>query len=151
MFAKSVEVFANYRGSRIQGNGSIAAPLKGAVANPERRARVRTTVHWPVLFFLNGCGEAIETVTQNLSSSGFYCHSRTLVAPGEYLLCAIKIPTFDPSGYERARVLECRVQVKRVEPGKSGDTFGVACQIHDYRLVVQEEDAGNNLEEAAQE
>src|SRR5579859_6058280 len=112
MFADSVEVFTAPRGMRNQtnGSGSSVAPARNP-AHPERRGRVRATVHWPVVFFRNGSTNAIESITQNLSSSGFYCHSQILIAPGEFLVCAIKLPAYDPSGHERPRVLECRVQV----------------------------------------
>ena len=139
MFANPVEVFTAVRGSKSPSNGSSEAPSRYQKVHSERRKRVRTTVHWPIVFFRNGSGDAIESVTQNLSSSGFYCHSQTLIAPGELLLCAIKFPSYDPTGHERPRVLECRVQVKRVEPGETGDSFGLACQIHDYRMVVGDE------------
>ena len=98
---------------------------------------MRTTLHWPVLFFRNGSGEAVETVTQNLSSSGFYCHSRVPITPGESLHCTLTIPPHDPCGHERARVLECRVRVTRVDPGIAENTFGIACQIQDYHLAVE--------------
>src|SRR5579862_7255510 len=101
MFADPVEVFTAHRSVRNQSNGSVVSPSKNPAVHPERRARVRTTLHWPVVFFRNGSGNAIESTTQNLSSNGFYFHSRILIAPGEFLLCAIKLPVCDPSGHAR--------------------------------------------------
>jgi hypothetical protein len=139
MFANPLEVFPAYRGPKNSSNGD--APSRHPVVHPDRRTRVRTTVHWPIVVFRHGSSDAIESVTQNLSSSGFYCHCQTLIAPGEFLICAIKFPSYDPSGHERPRILECRVQVKRVEPEPAGDCFGIACHIQDYRLVVGEENS----------
>lgn len=136
MFANPLDLFPVCRDPKGPRNGSIETAPKHPATHPERRTRVRTTLHWPVVFFCGRSGETIESVTQNLSSRGFYCHSQTLIAPGEVLICAIKLPSYDLSGHERSRILECRVQVKRVEPGGIGDSFGIACQIHDYRLVV---------------
>src|SRR4051812_27968784 len=60
----------------------------------ERRKRVRTRLHWPVLMFCDKPGsEAIESVTRDLSSSGFFCLMRGPLTEGEYLVCSIKIPT----------------------------------------------------------
>ena len=142
MFANPLEAFSFHHDSKSNGSGE--SPARQSAVHPERRTRVRTTVHWPVVFFRSGSADTIESVTQNLSSNGFYCHSQTLVAPGEFLLCAIKFPSYDPSGHERPHVLECRVQVKRVEPGGNGESFGIACQIQDYRLIVGAEHSFSN-------
>ena len=139
MLANPLEVMPGFPGPHSSGNGLGDAATHSPAGRTERRTRVRTTLHWPVLFFRNGSGEAVESVTHNLSSSGFYCHSRVAITPGECLHCALTIPSHDPSGYEKARVLECRVRVTRVEPGLTEDTFGIACQIQDYHLAVAED------------
>jgi PilZ domain len=109
-------------------NGNSGAVL-------ERRKRVRTRLHWPVLLFRERPGsEAIESVTRDLSSSGFYCFSGIRLNEGERLICSITIPTHDPHGKHLARTLECRVQVMRVVPQESGDAFGIACRIENYHL-----------------
>jgi hypothetical protein len=101
----------------------------------ERRKRVRTRLHWPVLMFRDKPGsEAIESVTRDLSSSGFFCVMRIQLIEGEYLVCSIKIPTHDPHGKHLERTLECRVQVPRVVPQESAESYGVACRIEDYHL-----------------
>lgn len=143
MFANPLEIFPVCRDPKAPSNGSNETAPRHSATHPERRTRVRTTVHWPVVFFRGRSGETIESVTQNLSSKGFYCHSQTLIAPGEVLICAIKLPSYDLSGHERPRILECRVQVKRVDPGGTGDTFGIACQIYDYHLVVGDDSQPN--------
>jgi hypothetical protein len=101
---------------------------------PERRKRARTQVHWPVLLLRNHGAEAIETVTQNLSSNGFYCLSPEPLKPGESLLCTLKLPAFDPRGEERTLALQCTVVVMRAESSADG-YFGLACRIEDYHLV----------------
>jgi PilZ domain len=100
----------------------------------ERRKRARTRLRWPVLLFREHGSEAIESVTRDLSSGGFYCISGIRLNEGEKLICSITIPTHDPQGKHLARTLECRVQVLRVVPQESGNSFGVACRIEDYRL-----------------
>ena len=101
----------------------------------ERRKRARTRLHWPVLLFRDRPGsDAIESVTRDLSSSGFFCLTRVPLIEGEKLVCSIKIPTHDPHGKHLERTLECRVHVLRVVPQETSDTFGVACRIEDYHL-----------------
>jgi hypothetical protein len=117
----------------------------GSVFRLERRKRVRTRVHWRVLFFRDGSTEAIESLTQNLSSSGFYCLSRSSFSCGDSLICALEIPTHDPSGTERSLALECQIRVLRAETVDEKGIFGIACQIEDYRFptghVSQREEA----------
>ena len=101
----------------------------------ERRSRVRTQVHWPVLLFRSEPPEAVETLTQDLSSGGFYCLSRVPLIPGELLACTLKVPAHDPSGRELARQLDCRVRVIRVDPDSAEGLFGIACRIEDYHFA----------------
>ena len=110
----------------------MAAALAAMV---ERRKKVRTRLHWPVLLFRDKPGsDAIESVTRDLSSSGFYCWTRIQLVEGEQLICSIKIPTHDPHGKQLERTLECSVHVLRVVPQESNDSFGIACRIEDYHL-----------------
>jgi hypothetical protein len=101
----------------------------------ERRRRARVCVHWPVLLFPNRIGEdAVETITQNLSSRGFYCLSSKPFTVGELLLCTLQIPTNDLNAGEGH--LECRVRVVRVETKASEDEYGIACRMEDYRFTL---------------
>jgi hypothetical protein len=117
---------------------TYSAPKKpdpqGAGFRLERRKRVRTRVHWRVLFFREGAAGAVESLTQNLSSSGFYCLSKTPFACGDPLICVLEVPTHDPPGSGRTLDLECRVRVVRSEPSGQDGTFGIACLIEDYRF-----------------
>ena len=107
--------------------------LDGASHKTERRSRARTQVHWPVLLLRNAGGKAIETVTQNLSSSGFYCFSSTGLTPGERLFCTLRVPAHDPDNDGSSVSLECNAVVMRSEVAASGE-FGVAFRIEDYHL-----------------
>jgi hypothetical protein len=99
----------------------------------ERRKRVRTKVHWPLSLFRNQGTEAVESLTQDLSSNGFYCLSNVRFLPDELLTCALRIPTHDPSGRHLERSLGCRARVLRVEPHETDEgIYGVACQIEDW-------------------
>lgn len=132
MSANPLDVFSAH--SRARELAGIESAFR-----PERRKRARTQVHWRVLFLRDGGSGAVETITQNLSSIGFYCFSDVPLMAGEYLRCIVSIPSHDPSGHEKARLLECRIRVTRVEPGAVEGTFGIACQIQDYHLAVSEE------------
>lgn len=79
-------------------------------------------------------GQAIETVTHNLSSSGFYCFAPTPLKPGGSLVCTLKVPAYDPKSKECTLTLECKALVLRVEAVAEG-SFGIACRIEDYRLI----------------
>jgi hypothetical protein len=128
MSGDSLELVAAWSGVV---NG-IAGNSGGVV---ERRKRVRLRLHWPVLLFRDKAGsEMIESVTRDLSSSGFFCLMRVPLLEGERLICSIKIPTHAPHGNQLERTLECKVKVLRVVPQEAGDSFGVACRIEDYHL-----------------
>jgi PilZ domain-containing protein len=127
MSANLLDIFTAHAGARE------LAVIESAF-RPERRRRARTQVHWPVMLLCDRELNAIETLTQNLSSSGFYCLSSKPLTPGEPLTCVLKIPAYDPTG-ERTVALECKVQVVRAEAAPDG-LFGIACRIEDYHLVT---------------
>src|SRR5215467_1479300 len=100
----------------------------------ERRGRTRTRLRWSILLFRKDTPEAIETVTENLSSHGLYCVVHELFSPDELLTCTLKIPTHDPNGRESERLLECRVRVTRVDPQDQPGVYGIACEVEDYHF-----------------
>jgi hypothetical protein len=100
----------------------------------ERRRRARNHLHWAVLLFRDHAEDAVESLTRNLSSSGFYCLSEVAFTPGQRLVCTLKVPSHDPKGKHLEQRLECQVRVLRVEPQGPEGTFGLACQIEDYRF-----------------
>jgi hypothetical protein len=93
---------------------------------------VRSRVHWPVLLFRNEGDGTVETTTQDLSSSGFYCLSKKPFAIGEMLTCALQVPNDHAGGKERR--LECRVLVVRVDSPINGQ-YGIACRTQDYHFA----------------
>ena len=128
MVAKSLELFSTCAG--------IDQSMAVNAGRPERRKRVRTQVHWTILLFRETTSKAVTTITQNLSSSGFYCMAGFPFALGEKLFCALEVPTHDPLGKKRSLPLECRVRVVRVDPEVGAGCFGIACQIEDYHFPV---------------
>src|SRR5215471_1511642 len=106
---------------------STCAGMEKAVAldadGQERRKRVRTQVHWTILLFRENTSKAVTTITQNLSSSGFYCLSRNPFSLGEQVVCSLEVPTHDPIDKERTVPLECRARVVRVEPERGNGRF----------------------------
>jgi hypothetical protein len=128
MSANPIELFTAYTGlnklSEVERTG-----------RPERRNRARIQVHWPVLFFRTDPPEAVESVTQNLSSRGFYCFSKVPLTVGEILACTIRVPAHDPAGKELDRQLDCKVRVTRVEADAAEGLFGIACRLEDYHVA----------------
>lgn len=128
MSANPLELSAVYSG--------LTKPAKVENSLPEeRRRRTRNHLHWSVLLFRNQAAEAVESLTRDLSSIGFYCVTDVAFTPGERLVCALRIPTHDPNGKHLERRLECKVRVMRVEPQGADGTFGLACQIEDYHFI----------------
>ena len=111
------------------------AEFSGAAIRSERRNRVRAQVHWPVSFVRGDREETVETLTQNLTSEGFYCFCSSSFVPGERLDCCLKLPAHDPAGRSQVLWLECRVRIGRVDPPNAEGIFGVACQIEDYHFA----------------
>jgi len=108
----------------------------------ERRKRVRAKVQWAILLLPEDAGEVVESVTRDLSSVGFYCLSPKLFSVGESLFCALKVPTYDPTGEDQTMTVECRVRVVRAEETEEG-AYGIACQIEDYQLSAVERSLTN--------
>src|SRR2546423_8222698 len=87
----------------------------GTPFRPERRKRARTRVHWPVRLLKNGSRTEVTTVTENLSSSGFYCLLATPLTPGEALTWTLTAPAYDPKSAEKMICIACRPVVMRAE------------------------------------
>jgi hypothetical protein len=102
---------------------------------PERRKRVRAKVRWPVWLYPEGVQERLGSITQNLSSSGFYCLAETPLTVGDTLLCLLKVPSHEPNGKDVEQILECRTRVVRVEAHAEG-RYGIACRIEDYHFTI---------------
>jgi len=79
---------------------------------------------------LNKGSASIESVTENISSDGFYCISPTRFVPGESFKVDVSLPGFqaDHSGI----VIRCEVRVTRTEKPQVGLGFGIGCHIENY-------------------
>lgn len=109
-------------------------------AAQERRRRARVQIHWSLHFLRPGATDGLDTVTQNLSSDGFYCIANTAFVPGETISCTLTVPTHDRNGGDRVRPILCRVRIIRVETLGEADLYGVGCRIEDYRFISACED-----------
>ena len=109
------------------------SPEKARIMN--RRKRTRAQLHWPLSFPLTGTTETVLTMTQDLSSDGFYCIANARFVPGEARHCTLLVPTHHPSGENSPLHVLCKVRIIRVEVTGERGFYGVGCQIMDYRLV----------------
>src|ERR1035438_543429 len=100
-----------------------------------RRKRTRAQLHWPLSFSLTGTTETVQTITQDLSSDGFYCIANARFVPGEARHCTLLVPTHHPGGENSPLHVLCKVRIIRVEVTGERGFYGVGCQIMDYRLV----------------
>ena len=80
-------------------------------------------------------GMVLSMTTENLSSSGFYCHTSERLIPGEEFDCSIML-SLDHTTALKKVVLLCRGRVARVEH-VAADLCGVGCEIDDYLLVSE--------------
>jgi len=92
-------------------------------------------LHWPLSFALTGTAESVQTITQDLSSDGFYCIANARFVPGEARHCTLLVPTHHPGGENSPLHVLCKVRIIRVEVTGERGFYGVGCQIMDYRLV----------------
>jgi hypothetical protein len=111
--------------------GHQEASVHSSVGRQERRRRVRTPLHLPVIFFASEYRAAVETTTQDLSSGGFYCISPVPFPVNEVASCYIKIPIYQLDRSEQMLALKCRLRVVRVELLGEAN-YGVGCEIEDY-------------------
>lgn len=96
----------------------------------DRRRRPRIPAHWPVYLVRESDSHPLETVTKDLSSEGFSCYVPEPVPPGQFLECALIIPSHAKSADHLC--LKGRVQVIRLET--VGDLYEIGCRLHDYSI-----------------
>jgi hypothetical protein len=128
MSVKSVEHVPAF----LEMNGTAFGDVAGQA---DRRNRIRTQVHCPVRFLRAGTMDVLETTTLNLSSAGFYCLIKSPVVPGESMACTLSLPAHQPHSTERRLLLECKVQITRVEAPDGDGLYGIGCRIEDYRFL----------------
>lgn len=105
------------------------------VGQSERRKCRRAHVRWPVRFLQRNLGDADRSVTENVSSIGFFAFSKELFVPGEFAVCILEVPAYDPKDLDRVLCLECKVRIVRVDAVNAEGFYGVACRIQDYRFL----------------
>jgi hypothetical protein len=108
----------------------------------ERRRRMRADVHWAVHFVRHPSRAPIKSVTDNLSSEGFYCRCDESLVPGEFLECLVFVPTQARSAQGECLGLRCLVQVVRVEILAEGLRSGIGFHIEDYLVIPPGANAG---------
>ena len=125
MLSKSLDSLAAY--------SEVPEPLP--FAPRERRKRQRAAVHWPLHFLQPGTAETLQSVTQNISSEGFYCLVEGKFVTGETRECAVTVPVHRPRNGFRTLTLHCTVRIVHVEKLAGNGASGVGCRIEDYRLI----------------
>ena len=110
-----------------------ASALLNMPAPADRRRRDRVALHWQIRLFRSFQSPVIETVTEDLSSIGFYCTSQEPFGLGERLQCIIVIPADTLEGFDSQVSLRCHVTVVRVENNAQG--YGLGCHIEYYDLL----------------
>ena len=100
----------------------------------DRRRRRRMSLALPVVLIRPGTQAPIETLTENVSSDGFYCLSEQEFWPDEILNCEMCLPGDQVSSVpEHGLRVNCEVRVVRVvSRGLQG--FGVACHLDKYTV-----------------
>jgi hypothetical protein len=138
-----------------QAQANLSSPMRGLEPFPEysvlkpsvevempvqrdRRRRLRADVRWAVSIRRHSSRTPIESITDNLSSEGFYCVCDEPFFPGEFLECMILAPTHTRNGLRECLGLRCLVQVVRVESLAASGRCAIGCHIEDYRVVPSE-------------
>jgi hypothetical protein len=99
----------------------------------DRRRRVRCPVRWAISISRQGYPR-IQSVTENLSSAGFFCYCPVAFPVGDSLDCVIEMATAGLGRLSSPLRLCCQARVVRVEPDENSGRYGIACQINDYTL-----------------
>jgi hypothetical protein len=101
--------------------------------NGERRVHQRVRVRWSLsLLKKQGQTRVLTTVTENLSSQGFFCVVDERLAAGERVECILKFPLRTETNSPRS--LRCEAEVIWVSV-LDGGRFGIGCRIDDYTFV----------------
>jgi PilZ domain len=104
--------------------------------NQERRRRPRLSLALPVVLTRPGTEAAIDAMTENISSEGFYCHTASEFWTDEILNCEVSLPGDQVSSVpEDGLRLSCEVRVVRVVSRGAQQGFGVACHLEDYTMT----------------
>jgi len=100
---------------------------------PERRARVRISLNWPVTIRVEGERQAIMADLHDISGAGAYCVSSRRFECGENIEMEVLLPR-ELDSQNRGLRLVCRGSVVRSEDIRQGE-HGMACVFADHMLV----------------
>lgn len=100
---------------------------------PNRRKHRGVDLVCRVQLYWHGSLDPVETHTENISSTGFYCRVGEAFSEGEGLKCDIYVPAHGPEP-ARHLCLNCDASVVRVEP--RDPQFGIACRIDKFSIAT---------------
>ena len=117
---------------------------------PDRRKHGRAKLHCSVNFWDPREGSVTQTHTDNFSCEGFYCLSPEPYSPGTKLEATVEVPcnTWARNGQDHL-LLQCQIEVLRVDAMGVQPGFGVACQIDRYAVLLTSEQAQIEMNENA--
>ncbi len=101
---------------------------------PERRARPRIPLRWPVIVFADGDPKPAMADLRDISGSGAYCLSSRPFRSGDGVALEVPLPR-ELDGEDRGLRLVCRGSVARSEELRPGE-FGFACVFKEHALVA---------------
>ena len=93
-------------------------------------------VHWRVSFSDPATNGALESITHDLCSDGFYCVTSVAFIPGEIRTCMLAIPVRNRDGDANPVRVYCKVRVIRVEALAESGMYGIGFRIEDYRFLT---------------
>lgn len=109
----------------------------------DRRRRYRARVRWPVQFHRRNDSDFFATETQDLSSEGFYCRSKTVFAQGELVDCTLQVPAHRREAPGGMLPVKCKVRIVRVDEPDGQGLHGIGCHIEDYHFPSIDPRAGD--------
>ena len=146
----------NFRTSAVTGECTSSGKSSGKSSGTssgtsgvtrDRRGSPRVRLRCPVILWDPTEGSVLRTNTDNISSDGFYCPSTEPYGVGTRLEALLEVPCDslpDHDGHPNL-VLQCRVQVIRIDMEPRNLAFGIAFQIESFSVPVAQ-----TLEEFAQ-
>ena len=104
------------------------------VGQMERRVRDRIQVRWRLRFLGSDSMRLVEGTTRDVSSGGLYFSCPVSFVTGECVICILHLPLLLP-GRTRVLPIQFKVRIVRVDAADIDGTYGIGCEIQDYRLV----------------
>lgn len=101
---------------------------------PERRARQRIPLSWPVTVYAEGDPKPVMADLRDMSGGGAYCLSSRQFRCGDGIALEVLLPR-ELDSENRGLRLVCRGRVVRSDELRPGE-FGFACVFHEHALVT---------------